>query len=555
MRLCLSIVLSTSVAACCAVRPAPEDARRPAATARGPERDALTLRIDQTVDRLVPAGFTRVAGLAGRGFLTEGTSASHSLEIEAGLCLTVLSVGSVGVRDVDAQIYSPDGTVLAEDDEPDPHPVVQLCAERRMRVYYVVKMFAGAGAYRFVALRSDREALPAAIRLLRGGAEARAQRSSLDLRLEELGARLADRGFAARGDPVTSTLGGHETVRFALPTEKSVCYTVVALGGDGVRNIDLVLLDEAALQVARDVGPAVDAMTQFCSENEETISAEVRMVSGSGEVRFAVFGGASEAIGGAGRLWLGERRDRPSELPIEAAVAAAQEELRRAGYTLRPAQAPTKIQQREVQSHSVQTPAGRCTAVVAVGGRGLGRLRVGAFDAAGDPLVDPTVGIGAAGARICPARAGTARVDVEAVRGGGEVSLVVGDVATQPSLRSARPLIASRLQTLIDQATADGYVRSADVVAGRMPSGGLRQHPVPSAARCQRVVAAVDGMGTEARLFFLDAATRRVAADHATGGAAWIELCDAPGVVSSVELRVERGGDEVEYRLATMEKR
>lgn len=554
MRLCIPTVVAISVAACCAVRPAVRDVQRPATAARAPERDALTLRIDQTVDRLIPAGFTRVPDVAGRGFLTEGSSASHFLEVDAGRCVTILAVGSVGVRDIDAQIYSPNGTVLAEDDEPDPHPTVQLCAARRMRVYYVVKMFAGAGAYRFVMLRSDRDALPVAIRLLRGGSEARPQRSALDLRLEELGARLADRGFAARGEPVTSTLSAHETVLFALPTEKSVCYTVVALGGDGVRNLDLVLLDEAALQVAHDVGPAVDAMTQFCSETEETFSAEVRMVAGSGEVRFAVFGGASEAVGGAGRLWLGERRDRPSEMPIERAVAAAQQELRRAGYALRPPQAPARIQQREVRSHSVQTPAGRCTAVVAAGGHGMGRLRVAAFDASGDPLVDPVVGIGVAGVRICPARAGTARVDVEALRGGGDVGLVVGDVATPPALRSARPLLASRMQTLIDQATADGYAQTGEVVSGRMPSGGLRQHPATSTARCQRVVAAIDGNGTEARLYFLDASTHRVAADHATGGTAWIELCDAPGVVSSVELRVERGGEEVEYRLATMER-
>lgn len=213
-----------------------------------------------------------------------------------------------------------------------------------------------------------------------------------------------------------------------------------------------------------------------------------------------------------------------------------------------------RIQQREVQTQSVQARAGTCTAVVAVGGRGVGRLRISAFGAEGDPIADPAVGVAGAALRLCPGRAVAARVDVEALRGWGEVALVVADEPPAAVARGARPLLAARLQGLVAEATGEGFAIAGAPVSGVMPAGALRQHPGVSDARCVRFVAAADGFDTEVHLYLLDRSGRHLSADRAAGGAAQIELCDAPGQAATIEVRVEHAAGDVDYRVVRLLK-
>lgn len=514
---------------------------------------ALAARLDAAVQALGPRGFT-VLSRDGQGFLLEGDTATHALELPAGACVTVIAVASVAVRDLDARLYSAEGTLLDEDDEPDPHPIVQACVADAGRAYWTPKMFAGAGAYLFVVLSSSRDVLPHALALVRGETRQEISRSRLDQRLSERVEEIGGRGFAARGEPLALTLGRAETIRVALPVERGGCYTVIALGGDGITALDLEILDEDGVSVSSDAMSGADALTQVCTESEETLSAEVHASAGAGEVRFVVLGAPSETVGGPGRLWLGERRDRPGVMPIGRVVALAEERLRKGGATLRPTAPPARIQQREIQSHSIQTRAGACTAVVAVGGRGIGRIRVSAFGPEGDPVADPVVGVAWAALQLCPGRTALARVDVEALRGWGEVALVVADGAPAAAARGARPLGASRLQGLLASAGEAGFAAVGAPITGRMPSGGLRQHPATAGARCVRFVAAAEGFETELHLALLDATGRRLSTDRSLGGAGWIELCDAPGLAATVEVRVDRGGPDVEYRLVRLER-
>lgn len=514
---------------------------------------ALAARLERVVHELAPRGF-RALPSGGQGFLLEGDTAAHLIELPAGTCVTVLAAASVGVRDLDARLYTSEGTLLAEDDEPDPSPIVQTCPAEGGRVYWTAKMFAGAGAYRFVVLTSPEDVLSHAVALVRGEVRQEVSRSRLDQRLTERAEELEARGFSARGEPVALTLGRAETVRIALPVERGGCYTILALGGDGIEGLDLDVTDEDGVSIAVDAMPGAEAITQVCSESEETLSGEVHVAAGAGEVRFAVLGAPSEAMGGAGRLWLGQRRDRPGEVAIGRAVALAEERLRRAGGTLRPTAPPARIQQHEVQTRSVQTRAGTCTAVLAVGGRGIGRIRLSAFDAEGDPAADPTVGVAWAALRICPVRTALARIDVEALRGWGQVALVVADEVPAAATRGARPLVAARLQGLIAAAGEAGFGAPGAAVTGRMPSGALRQHPGSSDARCVRFIAAADGSATELRLHLLDRSGRRLSADRSVGGAGSIELCEAPGLAATVEVRVDHGGPDVEYRLVRVER-
>ena len=552
----LALLAATVATAACGA--AVVDVREPthAAPLTGPggSSDALSARLDRLAAELAPRGFSRLPG-DGRGFLLEGDSASHAVELPAGTCVTVVAVGSVGVRDIDAQLWAAEGTVLSTDDEPDPHPIVQTCRDDEpTQAYFVIKMFAGAGAYRFAVLRSAREALPRAVALVRGDATRPPPTSSLDRQLATRTEEIEGRGFAARGEPAALTLGPAEVMRLPLPVERGGCYTMIAIGGDGLRELDMSVTDEDGVEVARDTTSGPEALTQLCTDTDEILSAEIRAAAGSGDMRFIVLGATSEVIGGPGRLWLGERRDRPGEVPVGRAVAMAEQQLRTEGATVRPTGPPVRLQQHAVYTTTVQARAGGCLALLAVGGRGLGRVRLSTFDAQGDPSSDPSVGVAWASTRLCPGRAGAVRVDVEALRGWGELAIVAGGEPPSPSARGARPVLAGRMQGLLADATAAGFAAVGAPITGRIVSGGLRQHPATSSARCARWVAAADGLDTDVRLFLLQRSGARLSADRTRRGAGWIELCDAPGLPANIEVRARTGGPEVEYRLVKLEK-
>lgn len=60
------------------------------------------------------------------------------------------------------------------------------------------------------------------------------------------------------------------------------CYTVVALGSDGVANLDVVVTDEAGTDVAHDATQDGEAAVQFCPQYPANYRISVRMTRGGG---------------------------------------------------------------------------------------------------------------------------------------------------------------------------------------------------------------------------------------------------------------------------------
>ena len=83
-----------------------------------------------------------------------------------------------------------------------------------------------------------------------------------------------------------------------LPVELGAqCTTLVAMGNDGVRDIDLTLLDPAGNPIARDASHDAQAVVRACIDAPGTYTMLVHMASGSGEFLAATWAGG---IGGAG---------------------------------------------------------------------------------------------------------------------------------------------------------------------------------------------------------------------------------------------------------------
>ncbi len=86
------------------------------------------------------------------------------------------------------------------------------------------------------------------------------------------------------------------------------CTTLVAMGGDGVRDLDLVLLDTQANVIARDTTHDPQAVLRACVDVAGSYTLLVRMASGSGEFLAATWSGGgvagpagSSAVASSGR--------------------------------------------------------------------------------------------------------------------------------------------------------------------------------------------------------------------------------------------------------------
>ena len=127
---------------------------------------------------------------------------------------------SAGMVDLDAGIYLPDGTALAEDDNADAHPALTLCTGvAALTVYYTLHAYRGAGAFVVSSfLRPSRaDDVPAGPAADDRPRLAHALRSSL-----------TKRGFEDEQPPLTLDIPAREELRVAVSLEAGRCYTFAA---------------------------------------------------------------------------------------------------------------------------------------------------------------------------------------------------------------------------------------------------------------------------------------------------------------------------------------
>jgi len=384
----------------------------------------LQARLDEITAALSRRGL-RFQSVLGHGFITHGVQVTTGLEVAAGRCLSVVAVASGGVRDLDAHLYDPGGELVVEDVETDAHPTVQLCASERRTLYHVLEAYEGQGVYAIAAFEADRAGLDAVVQVLGGqpgtaGAGAAAP-NDLERRMNAFRDGVGQRGFQPVGDPgaVTFATPGSARLPFAVTPDR--CYTLAAFAEGDLSDLDLVVIDSAGDELARDVSPARDAFLQVCPRVATTLSIEARARQGQG--RAVVLGYAADAASaGANTLWLGERLDGAvSAMPLEETVRVLDERLRAERFTA-PGGVDARLAfvPRQVRELPLRVAAGRCVAVTAAGGPGVGRVRVDVYRDDAWVVRGASQGIGAA-AVVCSADAATLTLRVGPEAGSGEI--------------------------------------------------------------------------------------------------------------------------------------
>jgi len=349
--------------------------------------DSLDQRMDAIRQQMESAGIQR-GGIWERGFIPSGSHETRNLNIAADACLTIVSLASSGIRDVDAALYLPDGTLVAQDNQPDSHPTLQVCAEGEARsFYYSLHAYEGAGAYLVASFVTPRDQFAAAAAITGGrpGVAGQAELSPDERVVQTFSESVRRRGFISVKPPVRLLLAASQSVRVSFPVEVARCYTVGAFVMEGVEDVNLRVIDEEGHDVAFDGTASRDAATQFCTDRAAEFNAELIAAQGQGAVVVAVYSVAQAELGGDGGLWLGQRSsEQLSRRPLSEslrvdAVAAAE-----GGYSAPTVRARGRLVVGEAVAHTITLKSAACTRIAVSGGEGTGTLRLELPDTAPD---------------------------------------------------------------------------------------------------------------------------------------------------------------------------
>jgi hypothetical protein len=198
--------------------------------------------------------------------------------------------------DLDAGIYLPDGTALAEDDNADAHPALTLCTgAASLTVYYTLHAYRGAGAFVVSSfVRSSRAedvlAAPAA--------------DDTPRLAQELRSSLSKRGFEDEQPPLTLDIPAREQLRVAVALEAGRCYTFAAQAEDVAPELRLVDADDQEWGHGAPDG-SLSAL-QTCAAETRELSLLLVARGASNRVVLFRFTGREERVGGAAGLWLRE---------------------------------------------------------------------------------------------------------------------------------------------------------------------------------------------------------------------------------------------------------
>jgi hypothetical protein len=493
------------------------------------------------------------------GFLVAGEPTSFAVDVPPGLCATVVTVASGGLRDLDATLFDPDGSLLAEDVEADAHPTLQLCAAHApRRAYVVLRAYAGAGAYVARVIPSRRAALSviaAAVGGRPGVAPDAPPESGTGLGMHDVAAVLARvdramrrRGFGAHAEIFDLALDARRETWVPVEVPAGRCVSVVvAIVEDSVEAgrassdagrerraiaASVTLVDDAGIPRARATTFEGAQVVQDCPGRAGR-HAVILQSARAQLLRIAVYFGDVARVGGTSGLFAGERAyDEVARRPLDEAVAATRREAAAAGFVRRIASVAGTLGRGEARRHALQLALGarECARVVAVPGPGQAILAIwvnlegsesvpgvdgGAAHGFGaGPRTSPRGGAPAT-VHLCPDAAtasGPWKVTVDLVARAGQGSYVLLLLAGEP-----RPFTTP--------------------VAARAPAAEARLSDPPSGrdAAARRERDAVAGFGRDAAL--LDFTADGVALGFAPRLLAIeVPLASAPGSADVVRL-------------------
>jgi hypothetical protein len=219
-------------------------------------------------------------GDAQRSQLSESAETDYPMSLEGGKCYAILAVGDNGVRDLDLRLLNARGDVVDRDVEQNARPIVRVCPTASGSYTMRVKMFAGAGNFVYQQYRWPR-----------GTRGPFGLSGLMYVRLAEVTQLLNVEGFEPDTDftPERANLRREGDERtHDIPMRGGRCYSVLAVGGDGIVDLDASLL-QGTTPIATEASTNAFPSVRHCPAQNGTFKLKVRAASGSGAYFFQLF--------------------------------------------------------------------------------------------------------------------------------------------------------------------------------------------------------------------------------------------------------------------------
>lgn len=549
-----ALALALLVVTCGAPDPGPGDPASLLPDEAGP-LDALNRRHGRLRQRMRVRGYDEQLGLS-RTFVLEDRGVAWPLDLAVGRCSTFVALGGGSLRDLELTLFDGEGDEAATDSVENEGGLLHVCPQAEegagSRPYYLqIRALEGAGAVMVAHFGSDPTEGEGFDGLFEGVLAPRVPFRDVEEHLARSRAALRARGFAEVGEAVLERVSEGSVVRAPARLEAGRCYVAIGRSGEGVGDIDLFLLDQTGVEIARDLGADAEPSIEHCPEEDGRFRVELRAFEGAGAVGLLVMGGprpeSEEEPGATPTPTETSEDDDPS---VALGVLAAPLTSRGFSPPLF-ASRDAAIVPGEVRTHDVVVGPG-CALIAGTASDSSLDLDLYLADTQGREIDRDTAVQSTARVRACRDQATVLRVAVKGYGRDGTYALAV--------LR-APATVATLQQLRIEEVTAPyrarGYAERLQWRANLDTGERFRRALPLEPGSCVAVAAAGDDGAADVDVFLRDSSDELVASDTGPAPQAAVSRCaEGPGESLSLEAMMFRGRGSVSvYVLRSREER
>lgn len=389
---------------------------------------------------------------------------------------------------------------------------------------------------------------------------------------------LRSQGYQPLGAPAGQNLTQGQLIAFPIMAQPGACYVAIAVGGAGVRDVDMEVVGPSGNSIAEDRETDAHPTVHFCPQEPGMHFARVSMYGGSGGVEFISYQGPMGGppnLASAWRVQPGPAQGAAPSGPIDPAtmarIDAVRSTLSAAGYQQVREPSAVAVATGQTAELPASLQGGWCYAFATFGGPGVRDSDIFLNDGSRDIVSDTATSVDSIVRDVCLPQSGNYRIRPRLYSGSGPVYLLAmarSNGATGPVTQTAiamqggdpnagagmtqpppaRTALDARFNRFSRSILSLGYETVGEPVSHSMGTGEENVQPVTlTAGSCYAIGAQGDASVQNLALYLMDAQNREVDRDYSASPRPVVRVC--PGTTGQYNVRMVMTGGQGGFRM------